>query len=225
MSDREDLRLRVRSEEPPPPTASVVIRGGPDTPSLLQTHAKRLQRLYELDGEPVLGISVFVVLDDVGPASERGILAGKLRSYPSLYRSTVGRLTDAGFVLLPTFTRPHFTIVLPALETRERPRNCARPVAGQPVRWWLRGGTVAHVDIAADLNSEDETGLVWTFLDEAPDPSIIRPGEVVVAGSELTPAVCEVVDLVEKPAGTVVHLRVLPGTIEQYRRLLDRVGA
>ena len=84
---------------------------------------------------------------------------------------------------------------------------------------------MAHVDITADLNSEDETGLVWTFLDEAPNPSIIRPGEVVVAGSELTPAVCEVVDLVEKPAGTVVHLRVLPGTIEQYRRLLDRVGA
>jgi hypothetical protein len=84
---------------------------------------------------------------------------------------------------------------------------------------------VAHVDIAADLNSEDETGLVWTFLDEAPDPSIIRPGEVVVAGSELTPAVCEVVDIVDKPAGKVVHLRVLPGTIEQYRRLLNRVGA
>jgi hypothetical protein len=84
---------------------------------------------------------------------------------------------------------------------------------------------LAHVDIAADLNSEDETGLVWTFLDEAPDPSVIRPGEVVVAGSDLTPAVCEVVNLVEKPAGTVVHLRVLPGTIEQYRRLLDRVGA
>ncbi|MET0580190.1 MAG: hypothetical protein ABW122_16145 [Ilumatobacteraceae bacterium] len=84
---------------------------------------------------------------------------------------------------------------------------------------------MAHVDIAADLNSEDETGLVWTFLDEASDPSVIRPGEVVVAGSELTPAVCEVVDLVDRPAGTVVHLRVLPGTIEQYRRLLERVGA
>lgn len=84
---------------------------------------------------------------------------------------------------------------------------------------------MAHVDIAADLNSEDETGLVWTFLDEALDPSIIRPGEVVVAGSERAMAVCEVVDLVGKPTGTVVHLRVLPGTIEQYRRLLDRVGA
>jgi hypothetical protein len=52
-----------------------------------------------------------------------------------------------------------------------------------------------------------------------------RPGAVVVAGSPLTPAVCEVVDLVDKPVGTVVHLRVLPGTIDQYRRLLSRVGA
>ncbi len=82
-----------------------------------------------------------------------------------------------------------------------------------------------RVDIPADLNSEDETGFVWTFLDEAEDPAVIRPGEIVVAGSSLTPAVCEVVDLVEKPAGTIVHLRVLPGTIEQYRRLLARVGA
>ena len=82
-----------------------------------------------------------------------------------------------------------------------------------------------RVDITADLNSEDETGFVWTFLDEAEDPAVIRPGEVLVAGSSLTSAVCEVVDLVEKPAGTIVHLRVLPGTIEQYRRLLARVGA
>ena len=76
---------------------------------------------------------------------------------------------------------------------------------------------MTRVDIPADLNCEDETGLVWTFLDEADDPSVIKPGEVVVAGSTLTAAVCEVVDLVDKPAGIVVHLRVLPGTIDQYR--------
>ena len=81
------------------------------------------------------------------------------------------------------------------------------------------------IDIPADLNSEDETGLVWTFLDEAAAPDSIRPGAIVVAGSELTPAGCEVVDLVEKPVGTVVHLRVLPGSIGQYRRLLGRIGA
>ena len=84
---------------------------------------------------------------------------------------------------------------------------------------------MTRVDIPADLNSEDESGFVWTFLDEADDPSVIRPGEVVVAGTPLTPAVYEVVDIVDKPAGTIVHLRVLPGTIEQYRRLLTRVGA
>ena len=81
-----------------------------------------------------------------------------------------------------------------------------------------------HVDIPAVLNSEDETGLVWTFLDEADDPSIIKPGEVVIAGSPLTPAVCEVVDRFDMPAGTIVHLRVPPGTIEQNRSLVSRGG-
>ena len=46
---------------------------------------------------------------------------------------------------------------------------------------------MTRVDIPTDLNSEDETGYVWTFLDEAEDPSVIVPGEVVVAGSPLTP--------------------------------------
>ena len=82
-----------------------------------------------------------------------------------------------------------------------------------------------RVDISADLNDEDETGLVWTFLDEALDPTLVQPGALVVAGSALTPAVCEVVDLVEKAAGTIVHLHRLPGGVAQYRRLLDRVGA
>lgn len=46
---------------------------------------------------------------------------------------------------------------------------------------------------------------------------------IVVAGSELTPAACEVVDRVENAVGTVVHLRVLPGSLSQYRRCL-RIG-
>ncbi len=84
---------------------------------------------------------------------------------------------------------------------------------------------MTRVDIPADLNGEDETGFVWTFLDEAADPSLIVPGEIVIAGSPLTPVVCEVVDLIDKTGGTVVHLRILPGTIEQYRRLLLRAGS
>lgn len=43
------------------------------------------------------------------------------------------------------------------------------------------------VDIAADLNDEDETGSVWTFLDEARDPSVVVPGAIIVAGDLIAP--------------------------------------
>jgi hypothetical protein len=32
--------------------------------------------------------------------------------------------------------------------------------------------TMVTVDIPADLHDEDETGYVWTFLDEARQPSL-----------------------------------------------------
>lgn len=57
------------------------------------------------------------------------------------------------------------------------------------------------VDIACDLMDGDETGHVWTFLREARDPALIEPGAIVVAGNADAPAVAEVVDVVEKPAG------------------------
>lgn len=50
------------------------------------------------------------------------------------------------------------------------------------------------VDILADLHDEDETGYVWTFLDEARQPSLIRPGTIVLAGDDDAPAVAEVID-------------------------------
>src|ERR1700685_3309008 len=76
-----------------------------------------------------------------------------------------------------------------------------------------------RVDITADLNDEDDTGYVWTFLDEARDPGQIRPGAIIVAGDEDTAAVCEVVDLALAGDGTIVHLRLLPGLVEDYRAL------
>lgn len=82
--------------------------------------------------------------------------------------------------------------------------------------------TVITVDITADLNGEDETGYIWTLLDEARDPSLIEPGAIVVAGDPDAPAVAQVVDVVVKPAGTIVHLRVLPGAVEDYEALVRR---
>ncbi len=81
------------------------------------------------------------------------------------------------------------------------------------------------VDIVADLNTEDETGYAWTFLDEARDPALITPGALVVAGDEDSPAVAVVVDLVPHPNGMLVHLDVLPGVIDNYLALARRVTA
>lgn len=52
---------------------------------------------------------------------------------------------------------------------------------------------------------------------------MIVPGALVVAGDADAPAVAVVVDLVEHPNGTIVHLDVLPGAIETYLALARRI--
>jgi hypothetical protein len=82
-----------------------------------------------------------------------------------------------------------------------------------------------HLDITADLNDEDETGYIWTFLDEARDPGQIKPGTLVVAGDEDAAAICQVIDLTPAGDGTIVHLKLLPGLVDDYRPLVDRALA
>jgi hypothetical protein len=86
-----------------------------------------------------------------------------------------------------------------------------------------------RVDIAADLNDGDETGYIWTFLDEAHQPGQIKPGALVVAGDEDededTAAVCQVADLAPAGDRTIVHLRLLPGSVDDYRQLGERALA
>lgn len=82
---------------------------------------------------------------------------------------------------------------------------------------------MVQVDIPADLQAVDETDYVWALLDEARDLSVIFPGAIVVAGDPDVAAVAEVVDIVDKPAGKVVHLDLLPGRFEDYEALVRRV--
>jgi hypothetical protein len=102
---------------------------------------------------------------------------------------------------------------------------------GDRARAWALDGvpflgiSVYRVDITADLNDEDETGYVWTFLDEARDPGQIKPGAIIVAGDQDAAAVCEVIDLAPAGDGTIVHLRLLPGLVEDYRALVERALA
>ena len=97
--------------EPLPSIASILVRGGPDTVSLIRSHA-RGQIASNLDGSPLWGVSAFGALDAVGPASFDGLLASRLLTYEQVHTPVAQALLDAGFVLLDSFRRPHFTIRL-----------------------------------------------------------------------------------------------------------------
>lgn len=72
------------------------------------------------------------------------------------------------------------------------------------------------LDLVVDLNTMDDSGLPWAFLDAAPDPSRIVPGHHVVVGSGAVRAVAVVVDI----DGDIVHVRTLPGPVARHRHLL-----
>ncbi len=73
------------------------------------------------------------------------------------------------------------------------------------------------IDLFVDLNTEDETGLPWTYLDQAEDPAVVVVGRRLVVGAGSAIAIAEVVDIGEDG---LVHVRPLPGPITP-ERLID----
>jgi hypothetical protein len=82
--------------------------------------------------------------------------------------------------------------------------------------------TEAVVDMPCDVQQVDGTGFVWTFLDEARDPSRTAVDAIVVTGDEIDPALARVVSLTERPSGIKVHLQLLPGDPSEYADALTR---
>jgi hypothetical protein len=77
--------------------------------------------------------------------------------------------------------------------------------------------TNPHIDLFVDLSTEDETGLPWTFLDDAADPSRIVPGRYVIGGAGTAVAVVQILDI---GADGVVHVRPVRGSVGSNRHLL-----
>jgi len=123
-SGSEDLRPHIRDEEPRSDDF-VVVRGGPDSLAKLATHARRTYRAFNLDGAAFWGVSVFCALDQIGPASLDSILAVRMATYGLVHTPTVGRMREAGFELLPTFGRPHYTVRLVSDDDEELARLLA----------------------------------------------------------------------------------------------------
>jgi len=89
----------------------------------------------------------------------------------------------------------------------------------------VEGGLITvMVDIVCDVQQIDETGHVWTFLDEAHDPSVIVPGNIVIAGADTEPVYAVVVDVVGDEPDRIVHLDILPGVLAQYRIAAERAS-
>ena len=73
---------------------------------------------------------------------------------------------------------------------------------------------MTKIDLFVDLNTEDETGLPWTYADQAVDPSVVVPGRLLVVGAGSAVAIAEVVDV---SADGLVHVRPLPGPVTKRR--------
>jgi hypothetical protein len=104
--EREEQRHQLRTEEPLV-GGTPIVRGGPDSIEKLRRHAQRTARVWSLDGQPLLGVSVFAVLDV--PLDEL-LRRDPLFRYRTIYLPAVAQLQ--GFQLLPTKRRPHYTLRL-----------------------------------------------------------------------------------------------------------------
>jgi len=78
------------------------------------------------------------------------------------------------------------------------------------------------VDLEVDFHSIDQTGYLWTRLSDARDPSIIKPGAVLVLADGEALAMGRIVDLFDVDGKTFVHVDVLPGAVDDYIDYADR---
>jgi hypothetical protein len=64
-----------------------------------------------------------------------------------------------------------------------------------------------RIDLRADLNAEDDDGLLWSLLRDARDQALIYPGSVLIAGVE---GFWSVVRIVAVDDDGQVHFEKLP---------------
>jgi hypothetical protein len=94
---------------------TLVVRGGRDSPDKLRGHAQRTARAWSLDGQPLLGISVFAILGM--PLDD--LLQRRFASFRTIHLPTAGQVGEHGFELLATGQRPHYTVRLSSADDRE----------------------------------------------------------------------------------------------------------
>jgi hypothetical protein len=107
---REPIEGHVRIGETPPAGTHLLLRGSPLTVAKFAEHAARTARAYTYRGEACVGISVELA---TSPGETTRLLQGRrLSTRRHVARIRVSDAGAMGFVLLPTFASPHYTVVL-----------------------------------------------------------------------------------------------------------------
>lgn len=78
-----------------------------------------------------------------------------------------------------------------------------------------------HSPAAAPISIR--ASYIWTWLSEGARPPVILPGAVVVGADNEAFAMGRIVDLEEEENSTVVHVDLLPVTVDAYLASADRV--
>ena len=79
-----------------------------------------------------------------------------------------------------------------------------------------------EIDIAADLNAQDDDGNGWALLSNARNAARVTVGRMLLAGNSQAVAVVRVVAVDDDGQ---VHFVILPGSISKNRHLLDGASA
>jgi hypothetical protein len=110
LTELEPIEELLREEAPLRSSAHLVVRGWPSTVEGPLRNADATRSRFSRGGLPLPAISAEVT---VGSWTLDAILSGaRLRTRSRYAAAQVGALTDVGFVLLPSFAAPHYSVVL-----------------------------------------------------------------------------------------------------------------
>ena len=124
----EPIEPYTRDEELPA-SSVLVVRGGPITAEKLLQSARREQAVYTWRGHPLACVSAEALM---GEWSLDRVLSEHLATRTTYATTTVGRVLQAGLVLLPTFDAPHYDVVLEDATSEEVAKLMS--VLSQPLR-------------------------------------------------------------------------------------------
>ena len=107
---REPIEQYLRDPEPEPAGTHLLLRGSPVSLDKFAEHATRTARAYTYGDVPCLGISAELSRDADDTA--RLLQGRRLTTRRRVARIQVQDAVERGFLLLPTFSAPHYTVVI-----------------------------------------------------------------------------------------------------------------